>query len=754
MGAAPSAELLREAPFRPIGYSSGRVVSLIPLTPEFFPSSDSPLFEQFYDSRFDPYVRYYIRDESQTDMQLDRVPAAAFSREEYYEKCMEFMKVSRVYQTNNELHEAHASESSQNHVLCPVPCAVVFQYDGPQNAPEECAMVAGTPVRVIGGVECTPKSYDGEPEAMEFELKLFVRKSAGDHNMLHALTLASHVFYEHCIYKCRLPRVPMLPITFSTLKTNVPFFCFLREVRNCVGLVGQKDQHCIWVDGHFIRGRINSGCAARLCEIMARQHRVQKRKKKSSKRGDVATNLKTQLSCSFDNGDLGTPVGTEKSTPSLHSLKSCCVEKQIFALAGFIDRDDTVIPASVSNLSAVYVVCVDTLVRVVRSGGERSDGSDDEGVLSDVTQLQVRRGNILRFVPSGTELEGSDDISGGNLVNEVSEVDANATNDVNDDAKTPKLIHGTWQVDSDISLENVLLSFLHDECKKAREASADDPHWVRDEETGEIVVDGCFYIWHFQLEGTTYYYGTVPKLASGHKKKQDVRDCSMSPLKVSEDDVDTAAGVTSRRASATSSTVSKTLTTTTAAERGGACASKADTKCDGRSEGSPKKKTEKRDSGVVRRFSVVTAAGVSQGVFSPYPSTAPLFVPPPPYPAERSQVVFVPPPPVYRSSSNGLSADMLQGPPIVYEQTGCGMNRTAYSAMDFVPVQYAPFAQPTPPVSAVQCVPPTQPSVMQAQQIPVMYSPVDVAPVYSAAPQCQFVLVPTGSLRSATGPFF
>lgn len=150
MGAAPSRETLQRGLYavRPpaggnLGGNKKQDIVLIPLTKEFFPSPDCPLFEQFHRTRCDAGVSYYFRRPGNPG-DLSRIPATENgddessypSREALYRGVVERIE-EMLFDTDEEMRQAYeqslargssGKDGTKKRVL-PILCAVAFRYD-------------------------------------------------------------------------------------------------------------------------------------------------------------------------------------------------------------------------------------------------------------------------------------------------------------------------------------------------------------------------------------------------------------------------------------------------------------------------------------------------------------------------------------------------------------------------------------------------------------------------------------------------
>lgn len=99
-------------------------IILIPLIPDYFPSSTSPLFQQLIHVRREPTVSYYYRDARSTAAEHAIVHTQIGSDKDLYNWYMSLSE-QRLMETDNEL----IALSRAGRVVSPVPCAVAFVYN-------------------------------------------------------------------------------------------------------------------------------------------------------------------------------------------------------------------------------------------------------------------------------------------------------------------------------------------------------------------------------------------------------------------------------------------------------------------------------------------------------------------------------------------------------------------------------------------------------------------------------------------------
>ncbi|CAJ1032894.1 hypothetical protein Q4I32_006288 [Leishmania shawi] len=631
MGTAPSAEIVCDAPFRaPQG--GARQVALIPIVEQYFPTPDCPLFKQLYEAYTDPSVRYYMRpnfDGKSGD--LSRIPPIENSCEDMHRLLLRHT-AQGMFPTNAAIREVY--EVGDFYRIRPVLCAVVFLYEGTSYMPEGSVQLsspsggASAFAKVIGiiGDTCTLVNKPDDlliPFGRDDVLRIrtLIMKSAGDHNMSRVVLLAAYIYYHQCCSIIGLPNIPALPFSFMCFKTNIPFLCFLREMRDRMANVLEAPKSSkFFIDEHCLHGVVSREYVAKMMPAFACYY-ISFLKAKSEQRALKQPAQQQQQHLLTDCGGkdragwaanslvnradthLGSVYTEAANSQAVMAIKAAALEgvlndgsntapKITYVVKGYITRSVT----SISNWShaanEVYVACVDSTVRVVdRTSVEARDGptrtpslvyqadpiEGDEavdGTTAAVAIIQVHRGDILSFyVPSGTRstdasptfgvtaaqaVNGDDNIFYGtphletlkfsiNMSSSLSfeapsrhdsasfAVDAvrgssdevNASTAANsltgatgvDGNATPfEAKKGSWRVDDNIFIENVLLSLVRDECKLAREATRQDPGWVYDPLHKCLVHDGSFYVWHFRRGHEDFYYGTVPKFANPNRQ--------------------------------------------------------------------------------------------------------------------------------------------------------------------------------------------------------------------------------------------
>jgi hypothetical protein len=99
-------------------------IVLLPLIPDYFPSSASPLFQQLVQVRHEPTVSYYYRDARSMATEHTVVHNDVGSDKELYSWYMSLSE-QRLMETDNEL----IALSRAGRVVSPVPCAAAFVYN-------------------------------------------------------------------------------------------------------------------------------------------------------------------------------------------------------------------------------------------------------------------------------------------------------------------------------------------------------------------------------------------------------------------------------------------------------------------------------------------------------------------------------------------------------------------------------------------------------------------------------------------------
>ncbi|KAG5471374.1 hypothetical protein LSCM1_01458 [Leishmania martiniquensis] len=454
MGAAPSAEIVLDAPFL-VPQGGARQVALIPIVKQYFPTPDCPLFRQLYEAYTDPSVRYYMRssfDGKSGD--LSRIPPIENSREDLHRLLLRHTEYG-MFPTNAAIREVY--EVGDFHRIRPVLCAVVFLYEGTSCVPEGSVQLpspsrggASAFVKVIGAIGDACTLVNGpDDELIPFrptdvlKIRTLIMKSAGDHNMSRVVLLAAYIYYHQCCDIIGLPNVPALGTSFTCFKTNIPFLCFLREMRDRMACVLEAPKNSkFFIDDHCIHGAVSREYVARMmpafaCYYLSFLHaKVEQRAMKQQSHqqhlltGGAAKDcagltVKSLMSCAETH--IGSIYAETSNNQAVMAIKAAALEgalrdgsntapKITYVVKGYITRTVT----SISNWShaanEVYVVCVDGTVTVVdRTSVEASDGPTHtpsllhEADLSEaaeaagdttsavVATIQVRRGDILSF---------------------------------------------------------------------------------------------------------------------------------------------------------------------------------------------------------------------------------------------------------------------------------------------------------------------------------------------------------------------
>lgn len=266
MGAVPSRETTAQGLSRTPFYGQRHRIALVPLTQDYFPSPDCPLFTQFYEALCDPAVRYYhriLQEDAHTIYQadaptnLDRsgtterrdnssdnpvaeglrasplsFPACPTHPEALYMQYITHGGEHLCYNSDAEMLEAYRRDPG---AVAPLPCAVAFMYSPAkhfpgsgeddngtaapsESYPEGCVGVLGCYIKVTGFVGdlralrhanamMNGSLVDGAPpsgtSSKDMELHLYLTKSAGDQNRTHALFAAVYTYVEQWQRACR-----------------------------------------------------------------------------------------------------------------------------------------------------------------------------------------------------------------------------------------------------------------------------------------------------------------------------------------------------------------------------------------------------------------------------------------------------------------------------------------------------------------------------------------------------------------------
>lgn len=465
MGTAPSAEIVPDAPFR-VPQSGVRQVALIPIVEQYFPTPDCPLFRQLYEAYTDPSVRYYMRpnfDGKSGD--LSCIPPIENSREDMHRLLLRHT-AQGMFPTNAAVREVY--EVGDFYRIRPMLCAVVFLYEGTSYVPEGSVQLpspsrsgASAFAKVIGiiGDTCALVKKPDDPlipfrRDDVLKIRTLIMKSAGDHNMSRVVLLAAYIYYHQCCRIIGLPNVPALSASFTCFKTNIPFLCFLREMRDRMANVLEAPKRSkFYIDEYCLHGAVSREYVAKMMPAVACYY-ISFLKAKSEQR--VLKQLSHQQSivtgCAGKDragltgkalmnraethvGSVYTDVFNDHASLAVKAaalegaLKSggSTPPKITYVVKGYVTRAVT----SISNWShaanEVYVVCVDSTVTVVdRASVEALDGpthtpslahqpdlnedaeAADSTTSAVVETLQVHRGDILSFyVPPSIRSTGA-----------------------------------------------------------------------------------------------------------------------------------------------------------------------------------------------------------------------------------------------------------------------------------------------------------------------------------------------------------
>ncbi|KAG8345213.1 hypothetical protein ERJ75_000356500 [Trypanosoma vivax] len=254
MGAVPSRESLRRGLYQTPDYGQRHHMVLIPLTKEFFPSSNCLLIRQLYESRRDPFVQYYhtygegfedVQPGSgstgcgATEWRADEFVPFNCAIEDFYQMYVCHAGESSLFDTDEDMIDAYLQNPGR---LRPVPCAVAFASSvsssngtlTPLHVPDggasrfskngdfrnryvdegwgevdectrpgnefndvlkESTVLSGMRVQVIGFFGdvsgfCSDAQRSKNPDDPTNRIQIFLDKSVGDHNFLHVCLAA------------------------------------------------------------------------------------------------------------------------------------------------------------------------------------------------------------------------------------------------------------------------------------------------------------------------------------------------------------------------------------------------------------------------------------------------------------------------------------------------------------------------------------------------------------------------------------
>lgn len=518
MGAAPSAEILREAPFRP-PQGGLRQIALIPIVPQYFPSPESELFTQLYEACTDPSVRYYMRENYEGgNVNLGQIPPITQTKSQMYRALLR-STTRGIFPSNAAIRAEVAA--GRSYCVRPVQCAVVFLYEGANYVPEGSILLpkatdprwatsaggaaavpshgshggtshhphsssGNTYVKVIGLIGDTSSLPLRDTEPLTpyhpddvLHIRTLITKSAGDHNMSRVVLLAAYTYQTQCCERVGLSCIPAMASSFTCFKTNIPFLCFLREMRDRTETVLQPpDDDAMYIDEYCLRGEVKREYVAQMIpafhkhfiqflEQKAEQHLYKQqqqlrvmggsRTSASARAVDgcpisrMADSLPNDMVIAPNSSGFSDIAGFSATTgshqvsmtglqpkvtkPLLHSSTPSTAPKITYALKGYITRPTTIISAWSLKPHEVYVVCADSVVQIVSqltvdgangpthtpaippstAGKGESRAEEEADELDVVETIRVRRGHILSFCPHKCTEESDDDSLNFNL---------------------------------------------------------------------------------------------------------------------------------------------------------------------------------------------------------------------------------------------------------------------------------------------------------------------------------------------------
>ncbi|KPA78882.1 hypothetical protein ABB37_05946 [Leptomonas pyrrhocoris] len=450
MGCAPSAEILCDAPFRP-PQGGVRQVALIPIIEHFFPSPDCALFKQLYEAYTDPSVRYYVRPSFDgPNGDLSHIPDVVNSRAELHQLLLQLTRQG-MYATNADVRAAYASGDAYR--IRPILCAVVFRYEGANYVPEGSVQLPAHGrgstafVKVIGVVGDTTAMLQraGDPiipftPRDTLKMQTLITKSAGDHNMSRVVLLAAYTYYHQCCKVIGLPKVPCMAARFTCFKTNIPFLCFLREMRDRTAAVleSPKDSK-LYIDEHCLHGAVtqeymgtmlpafayyfvsflNAKAEQRLAKQLAHQRRVSEAHKDTSRDSKDASSTVPPIASgppqeeksrnagrahsevvrdldAVDRTRISQAATSAAKADAAANASNSTAPKVTYIVKGYLTRPATSLSAYSRAPNEVYVTCRDGTVTVVdRLSVDAADGpthTPSLGQKDGVEELEVERG--------------------------------------------------------------------------------------------------------------------------------------------------------------------------------------------------------------------------------------------------------------------------------------------------------------------------------------------------------------------------
>ncbi|EKF38452.1 hypothetical protein MOQ_001338 [Trypanosoma cruzi marinkellei] len=529
MGAVPSRESLlrgfiRVAPNREStdhttatsrrsAWGSTQEMVLVPLIPDYFPSAEEPHFLLLFNVYKEALLCYDCVHDEDHLMNMEHVG----TERELYEHYMHISK-QRLFETDSELIAVHRA----GRVFSAVPCAVAFVQEGgslisssSSSSPPPCrrsplgqtiptVQLHGLHLYIVGFIGdtnlCPPSIPQNKAKDNPFKMVLLLSKSVGGNQRMLVTCLAAYTL----ITQMRRIGIVDDPMMFAYLhgayngmgEQQQVGLTSLQPKEGTASEGQEEDNRWSWeamnISGHVIFRPLEFTVALSdipwLCYVREFRSRLSE------------STLDVPLT---SGNEMELPLNADTLTK--HSLKT------------FVERDTLCGTMDAGPFKkCVEWACWHHETRFQSLVGAQA--TEFRAALAKENLKCVLEGNV--FVDSG-EPTGAQ--KGDVWI-------------VGSDSYTRDRIHGVytsvtrgsvmshdgiqWCLQPDRFAEEILLSVFCDECKRARTADPDDPHWMRGKDGSLLCTETGLYFWKFVRHGLTLVYSTVPGFAKQRSRKK------------------------------------------------------------------------------------------------------------------------------------------------------------------------------------------------------------------------------------------
>ncbi|KAF8282973.1 hypothetical protein TcBrA4_0078520 [Trypanosoma cruzi] len=529
MGAVPSREsllrgLIRVTPNREStdhtaatsrrsAWGSAQEMVLVPLIPDYFPSAEEPSFLLLFNVYKEASLCCDCVHEEDYLMNMKHLG----TERELYEHYMHISK-QRLFETDSELIAVHRA----GRVFSAVPCAVAFVQEcgslissSSSSSPAPCrrsplgqtiptVQLHGLHLYIVGFIGdtnlCPPSIPQNKAKDNPFRMLLLLSKSVGGNQRMLVTSLAAYTLITQ-LRRIGIVDDPMM-------------FAYLHSAYNGIGEQQQLGLNSL---------QLKEGTASEGQEVD---------KKWSWKSMNISGHV------------IFRPL---EFTVALSDIPWLCYVREFRARLSESTLD---VPPTIGNEKEL-LLSADTLTKHSLKTFVESDslcGTMDAGPFKKCvewacwhheTRFQSLVGAQATEFRAALAKENLKCVLEGNVFVDSGEPTGAQRGDVwivGSDSYTRDRIHAAytpvtrgcvmshdgsqWCLQPDRFAEEILLSVFCDECKRARTADPDDPHWMRGTDGSLLCSETGLYCWKFVRHGLTLVYSTVPGFAKQRSRKK------------------------------------------------------------------------------------------------------------------------------------------------------------------------------------------------------------------------------------------